>query len=71
MTTIVKNTILRILFISVIVLGSFELLYTFGYQGEPMTQIGFLSRTLGSLGFIAFGIIMLGKITKKWQTQKK
>jgi len=30
-----------------------------------MTQIGFLSRTLGSLGFIAFGIIMLGKITKK------
>ena len=30
-----------------------------------MTQIGLLSRTLGSLGFIAFGIIMLDKIKDK------
>ena len=32
------------------VLAMLNLLYTFGYQGEPMTQVEFLSRVFGSIG---------------------
>jgi hypothetical protein len=59
-----KNKLLKILYITIMVIGGFELLYTFGYQGEPMTQFGFLFRALGSLGFISFGGVMFSKVNK-------
>ena len=36
--------------IILMVLALLNLLYTFGYQGEPMTQVEFLSRVFGSIG---------------------
>ena len=35
--------------ILLMVLAMLNLLYTFGYQGEPMTQVEFLSRVFGSI----------------------
>jgi len=50
--------ILPILFIVIAILN---FLYTFGYQGEPMSQIEFLSRTFGSLGLVLISIFLLIK----------
>ena len=36
--------------ILLMVLAMLNLLYTFGYQGETMTQVEFLSRVFGSIG---------------------
>jgi len=52
------KTILPILFIVIAILN---FLYTFGYQGEPMSQIEFLSRTFGSLGLVLISIFLLIK----------
>ena len=35
--------------ILLMVLAMLNLLYTFGYQGEPMTQVEFLLRVFGSI----------------------
>ena len=52
------KTILPILLIIIAILN---FLYTFGYQGEPMSQIEFLSRTFGSLGLGLLSIFLLIK----------
>ena len=38
-----------------------NLLYTFGYQGEPMTQVEFLSRVFGSIGLWLGSLALLIK----------
>lgn len=53
-----KSYIIAILLIIIAVLN---FLYTFGYQGEPMSQIEFLSRSLGSLGLGLISVFLLIK----------
>ena len=53
-----KSHIIAILLIIIAVLN---FLYTFGYQGEPMSQIEFFSRTFGSLGLGLISIFLLIK----------
>jgi len=55
----------KILLIIVIIIASLNFLYTFGYQGEPMSQLEFLSRTLGSIIILVFSIVQLNKVTTK------
>lgn len=50
-----------ILPILLIIIAILNFLYTFGYQGEPMSQIEFLSRTFGSLGLGLISIFLLIK----------
>ena len=52
----------NLLFIILIIASFINLLYTFGYQGEPMNQIEFLSRTLGS---IIIGTVLFIKLMNK------
>ena len=52
-----KNLILILL----IIIASLNFLYTFGYQGEPMSQLEFLSRTLGSIIVLVFSLRQLMK----------
>ncbi len=47
--------------IVLIVIATLNLLYTFGFQGEPMSQIEFLSRTFGSLVLVLISIFLLIK----------
>lgn len=47
--------------IVLIVIATLNLLYTFGYQGEPMSQIEFLSRTFVSLVLVLISIFLLIK----------
>ena len=42
-----------------IIAATLNLLYTFGYQGEPMSQLEFLTRTLGSITVILGGLFLL------------
>jgi len=51
----------KLILILVLIIAVLNFLYTFGYQGEPMSQLEFLSRTLGSLGFGLISIILLNK----------
>ena len=53
-----KSHIIAILLIIIAVLN---FLYTFGYQGEPMTQVEFLSLTFGSLGLGLISVFLLIK----------
>ena len=55
----------KLLLIIVIIIASLNFLYTFGYQGEPMSQLEFLSRTLGSIIILVFSIVQLNKVTTK------
>ena len=55
----------KLLLIILIIIASLNFLYTFGYQGEPMSQLEFLSRTLGSIIILVFSIIQLNKVTTK------
>ena len=55
----------KLILVSLIVIAILNFLYTFGYQGEPMSQIEFLSRTFGSLVLAAFAIILLNKKNEK------
>ena len=55
----------KLLLIIVIIIATLNFLYTFGYQGEPMSQLEFLSRTLGSIIILVFSILLLNKVTTK------
>ena len=55
----------KLILIFAIIIASLNLLYTFGYQGEPMSQLEFLSRTLGSMIIIIISIILLNKVPTK------
>ncbi len=55
----------KLLLILVIVIALLNFLYTFGYQGEPMSQLEFLSRTLGSIIVL---VISLRQLMKKINT---
>jgi len=54
----------KLLFILVIVASTINFLYTFGYQGEPMSQLEFLSRTFGSIFFGTLSVVLLLKRKK-------
>ncbi|MDA8626419.1 hypothetical protein N9L21_02790 [Flavobacteriaceae bacterium] len=56
----------KLILILVIITASLNFLYTFGYQGEPMSQLEFLSRTLGSIIIL---IISLRQLMKKYNTK--
>ena len=56
----------KLILILVIIIASLNFLYTFGYQGEPMSQLEFLSRTLGSIIIL---IISLRQLMKKYNTK--
>ena len=58
----------KLLLILVLIISIIHFLYTFGYQGEPMSQIEFLTRTLGSifLGIISLLLLIKNKIKTKW-----
>jgi len=51
----------KIILILVIIIATLNFLYTFGYQGEPMSQLEFLSRTLGSIFFGSLSVVLLLK----------
>jgi hypothetical protein len=51
----------KLMLIFVIIIASLNFLYTFGYQGEPMSQLEFLSRTLGSIIVLIISLIQLMK----------
>ena len=54
----------KLILILVIILASLNFIYTFGYQGEPMSQLEFLSRSLGSVIIL---VISLRKLMKNIQ----
>ena len=54
----------KLLFILVIVASTINFLYTFGYQGEPMSKVEFLSRTFGSVFFGTSSVVLLLKKKK-------
>jgi hypothetical protein len=56
----------KLILILVIIIASLNFLYTFGYQGEPMSQLEFLSRTLGSIIIL---VISLRQLMKKYNTK--
>ena len=56
----------KLILILVIIITSLNFLYTFGYQGEPMSQLEFLSRTLGSIIIL---VISLRQLMKKYNTK--
>ena len=51
----------KLILIVVLVIAILNFLYTFGYQGEPMSQLEFLSRTLGSIIVLVFSLRQLMK----------
>ncbi|MFL2991090.1 MAG: hypothetical protein ACJZZ7_04450 [Cytophagales bacterium] len=51
----------KLIFILILIIAILNFLYTFGYQGEPMSQLEFLSRMLVSLTFGLVSIILLNK----------
>ena len=54
----------KALLILIIVVCVLNFLYTFGYQGPPMSQFEFLSRTLGSITIGILTFIYLQKQPK-------
>jgi len=52
----------KIILITVIIISILNFIYTFGYQGEPMSQSEFLIRTFGSLIFGSISMLILLKI---------
>ena len=56
----------KLIMILIIIIATLNLLYTFGYQGEPMSQLEFLTRTLGSIAVILGGLFLLIK-KLKWR----
>jgi len=58
-----KLDIMKKLLLIILIIAFFiNVLYTFGYQGEPMSQVEFLSRTLGS---IIIGTVICIKLMNK------
>tara|TARA_B100000787_G_scaffold136643_1_gene105471 strand:+ start:182 stop:349 length:168 start_codon:yes stop_codon:yes gene_type:complete len=51
----------KFLLLVVLIIAILNFLYTFGYQGEPMSQLEFLTRTSGSLAFGLVSILLLKK----------
>jgi len=39
----------KLILVLVLIIAILNFLYTFGYQGEPMSQLEFLTRIFGSL----------------------
>ena len=54
----------KLIMILIIIVATLNLLYNFGYQGEPMSQLEFLTRTLGSITVILGGLFLLIKKLK-------
>ena len=54
----------KLLNILVLIVSIINFLYTFGYQGEPMSQLEFLSRTFGSILFGTLSVVLLLKRKK-------
>ena len=54
----------KLFLILVIIIASLNFLYTFGYQGEPMSQFEFLTRILGSVVFCLGALLLLIKKLK-------
>jgi hypothetical protein len=52
----------KIILMGLFLVSFLNLLFTFGYQGAPMSQIEFLARTLGSIVIGGSSILIL--ITK-------
>ena len=52
----------KLILILVIIIASLNLLYTFGYQGEPMSQLEFLTRTLGSITIVLGALLLIKKL---------
>ena len=59
-----KYYFIQLLSIVVIIVSIINFLYAFGYQGEPMSQVEFLSRTLGSIIFGSISFLQLMKNKK-------
>ena len=55
----------KLILVVVLIIAILNYLYTFGYQGEPMSQLEFLARTFGSLAFGLVSVLLLKK--KKWK----
>ena len=51
--------------ILIIIVSIINFLYTFGYQGEPMSQLEFLGRSYASLILGVISLIILFR-KKKW-----
>jgi hypothetical protein len=51
----------KLILILAIIIATLNFLYTFGYQGEPMSQLEFLSRTLGSIIVLVISLRQLMK----------
>jgi hypothetical protein len=49
----------KIFLIIIIIVSIINFLYTFGYQGEPMSQLEFLGRSYASLIFGVISLIIL------------
>jgi hypothetical protein len=56
----------KFILILVIILASLNFIYTFGFQGEPMSQLEFLSRSLGSVIIL---VISLRELMKKYNSK--
>ncbi len=54
----------KLFLILVIIIASLNFLYTFGYQGGPMSQFEFLTRILGSVVFCLGALLLLIKKLK-------
>jgi len=52
----------KLILILVIIVAALNLLYTFGYQGEPMSQFEFLTRAIGSIAVILVGLLLIKKL---------
>jgi hypothetical protein len=49
----------KLLIILVLIVSIVNFLYTFGYQGEPMSKVEFLSRTFASVFFGTSSVVLL------------
>ena len=52
----------KLILILVIIVATLNLLYTFGYQGEPMSQFEFLTRALLSIAIVLGTLLLLKKL---------
>jgi len=51
----------KLILVIVLIIAILNFLYTFGYQGEPMSQLEFLTRIFGSLAFGLVSVLLLKK----------
>jgi len=59
-----KINMKKLILIIVIAICILNFIYTFGYQGPPMTQFEFLTRTLGSIAVGTVSFVYYQKLTK-------